>query len=124
MPGRSRIFIALTLLAAAAGCDTGVSTSSVAWAWAGQLNSCATTYDRRLWCWGENEGSNVGDGTTDSRSVPTAPSGDLKDVTFVSLGGGDTCAVRAAGCSAGEKAAAATATSCRCSPPRSRTSRQ
>jgi len=94
MPGRSRIFIALTLLAAAAGCDTGVSTSSVAWAWAGQLNSCATTYDRRLWCWGENEGSNVGDGTTDSRSVPTAPSGDLKDVTFVSLGGGDTCAVQ------------------------------
>src|SRR5262245_29521702 len=78
------------LLIAAAGCD-GMPATSVAWAWAGPARTCATTYDRRFWCWG----ADVGDGTGEARDVPTRPSGDLKDVGFAASDLFDTCVVRA-----------------------------
>jgi len=85
-----RIAKVTLLLIAAAGCDDGISPTSVAWAWAGPTRTCATTYDRRFWCWG----TGVGDGTDQARDVPTRPSGDLKDVGFAAGTLADTCVVR------------------------------
>jgi hypothetical protein len=83
----------VVVVIAAAGCDEGIRPTSVAWAWAGHSNTCATNYDRALRCWGSNVGSRVGDGSLLDRSTPVQPAGDLRDVTFVSMAGPDVCAI-------------------------------
>src|SRR5689334_1345588 len=56
------------------------------------LHACGITSDSRLYCWGQNDFGEVGDGTTLSRSrpVPVAPSLRFK---LVSVGSSHTCAV-------------------------------
>ena len=82
------------IVALAAGCDEPEQ-PRVTQVWAGTLGTCATTIDGTFWCWGYNGAMQVGDGTTQDRSVPVKPVGDLRDVTFVSIGFDDTCAVQA-----------------------------
>jgi Regulator of chromosome condensation (RCC1) repeat len=48
----------------------GLEVSSVAAAWFGDHN-CAITREGVLVCWGANERGQLGDGTTDDRSLPT-----------------------------------------------------
>jgi alpha-tubulin suppressor-like RCC1 family protein len=38
---------------------------------AGWFHTCARRADATLWCWGENDGGSLGDGTTDDRAAPT-----------------------------------------------------
>ena len=74
----SRLAKLTLLLLVAAGCDDGISTSSVAWMWAGGQNTCVTNYDRNLRCWGSTQG--VGDGAMLDRDTPVEPAGNLRDV--------------------------------------------
>lgn len=59
---------------------------------AGAVHTCALLGDGRAFCWGQNVHGQLGDGSTTSRSVPTAVAGDVR---FRSLyaGGGSTCGV-------------------------------
>ena len=86
----SRLAKLTLLLLVAAGCDDGISTSSVAWMWAGGQNTCVTNYDRNLRCWGSTQG--VGDGAMFDRDTPVEPAGNLRDVGFMSIASGP-CAI-------------------------------
>jgi alpha-tubulin suppressor-like RCC1 family protein len=88
---RGRIATLTLLLIAAAGCDDGISPTSVAWVWAGGQNTCATNYDRSLHCWGSSGG--VGDGSMLDQDAPVKPVGNLRDVGFMSLIGSGPCAI-------------------------------
>lgn len=55
-------------------------------------HSCAILADRTLRCWGDNLLGQVGDGTTIDRTSPVPVVG-LSNVTAVSAGGTDTCAI-------------------------------
>jgi alpha-tubulin suppressor-like RCC1 family protein len=52
---------------------------------------CGITQEQRAYCWGNNAHGQLGDGTTDRKSVPTPVSGDLL-VNEIWVGGGHTCA--------------------------------
>jgi len=93
MNASARALAVVAVVVAAGGCDDGIRPTSVAWAWAGGANTCATNYDRALRCWGSNVDSRVGDGSLLDRSAPVKPDGDLRDVTFVSMTGPDVCAI-------------------------------
>jgi alpha-tubulin suppressor-like RCC1 family protein len=60
----------------------------------GYLHNCAVRSDATVACWGGNSVGQLGDGTTDSRSSPTAVAG-LRGVRQVSANpiGGTTCVV-------------------------------
>lgn len=58
-------------------------------------HTCATRADRTLWCWGAGDRGQLGNGTVDTRLVPTPAS--LAGVTAVSAGGLHTCALNAGG---------------------------
>ena len=63
---------------------------------AGHRHTCALTSAGVAYCWGENDGGQIGDGTTVKKLIPTAVSGGLK---FTSIDAGDnaTCALTSAG---------------------------
>lgn len=63
---------------------------------AGQMHTCALAPDGRVWCWGDNQWGQLGDGTTRNRSVPVPVSGDHRFAS-VSAGGGHTCGATASG---------------------------
>ena len=85
---RARLGFVPVGLALIAACDQQLETK-VTQVWAGPLGTCATTIDGFLWCWG----SNVGDGTTNYHSSPMKPTGNLRNVTSVSIGSDATCAI-------------------------------
>ncbi len=58
---------------------------------AGGEHTCAVKEDRSLWCWGKNDNSQVGDGTTERRTYPVKV---MNGVLQVSAGGEHTCAVK------------------------------
>jgi alpha-tubulin suppressor-like RCC1 family protein len=65
---------------------------------AGQHHTCGIDDDRDLWCWGENEDGQLGNGTTTDAVLPTkvVTAGTPlagKDIDEVSAGSGHTCAV-------------------------------
>ncbi|HVU04532.1 MAG TPA: hypothetical protein VHE30_22395 [Polyangiaceae bacterium] len=64
---------------------------------AGHDDTCALTLDGALWCWGWNYAGELGDGTTETRRLPTPVSGMSSGVASVSVGGSDTCAVKTDG---------------------------
>ncbi|MCJ7627673.1 MAG: hypothetical protein MUO50_04710, partial [Longimicrobiales bacterium] len=57
---------------------------------AGAVHTCAVLTDRSAYCWGQNVHGQLGDGTTENRSSPTAVSGEREFVALFA-GGGLTC---------------------------------
>ena len=62
---------------------------------AGYLHTCATLADGALWCWGNNNDGQVGDGTTTHRALPVPVS--APGSAAVSAGSAHTCAASASG---------------------------
>ncbi len=69
---------------ARAGCVVQIS--------AGKWHSCAILGDGTLWCWGDNFGGKLGDGTTAARLTPVPVTALGSGVVEVSAGDGHTCA--------------------------------
>ncbi len=75
----------------------GALTSGVAAVAAGQYFTCAIKTNGSLWCWGRNFYGQLGDGTTEDRSVPTAVSGLGSGVMAAAGGGLHACALKTDG---------------------------
>ncbi|MEZ4681267.1 MAG: hypothetical protein R2932_44340 [Caldilineaceae bacterium] len=58
---------------------------------AGASHTCARTIDQALYCWGGNEQSQLGDGTTEDRATAAVASGLADRVQLVSAGGFHNC---------------------------------
>ncbi|MGA9761553.1 MAG: hypothetical protein WBQ14_03940 [Gaiellaceae bacterium] len=69
-----------------AGYLTGVTEIS-----GGRLHNCALLSDHTVWCWGDNDNGELGDGTKTSRSVPVQ----VEDITATSISAGEyhSCAL-------------------------------
>lgn len=63
---------------------------------AGLAHSCAVTADGKAYCWGENIGGQLGDGTTTTRLVPVPVAGGRR-FTRIRAGGSHTCATTSTG---------------------------
>jgi alpha-tubulin suppressor-like RCC1 family protein len=59
---------------------------------AGDQFTCARKTDGTVWCWGENGGLSLGDGTNIQRSSPVQVKALGSAATAISSGGGHTCA--------------------------------
>ncbi len=64
---------------------------------AGEGHTCAVAEDHSLWCWGDNQYGQLGNGGTTDSAVPVAVSGMATDVMAVATGGGHTCAIKLGG---------------------------
>ncbi|NNE72519.1 MAG: hypothetical protein HKN26_02545 [Acidimicrobiales bacterium] len=77
--------------------DTPLVVSSTGTNWAdvsaGGRTRCAVALDRTLWCWGDNDHGQVGDGTTTDVSAPTQI-GTATNWASVYVGGAHTCGRR------------------------------
>jgi len=60
------------------------------------LHTCALKSDGTVWCWGDNEYGELGDGTTTERHTPVQVSG-LTNVVAVAPGSVHTCALKSDG---------------------------
>jgi alpha-tubulin suppressor-like RCC1 family protein len=60
----------------------------------GSTYTCAIRGSGELYCWGENNSGQLGDGTVTSRPIPFIVSGGFTDWRSVSSGGSHTCAIR------------------------------
>lgn len=60
---------------------------------AGGDHTCAIKRDGTMWCWGDNEVGQLGDGTTRTRQQPIRV-GDASDWTMVVAGAGYSCGLR------------------------------
>ena len=81
-----------------------VATRSGDWAsvTAGYLHGCAVKAPGTLWCWGDSENGQLGNGTTTGSAVPVQVATHARDWAAVTAGGYHTCAVKtAAPCGAG-----------------------
>jgi alpha-tubulin suppressor-like RCC1 family protein len=63
---------------------------------AGDDHACAIRSDRTLWCWGNNDFGQLGDGTVTSKAFPRKV-GALTGWKDVAAGGGHSCAIRQTG---------------------------
>ena len=59
---------------------------------AGRSHTCARKTDGTLWCWGENDNGQLGDGTSKSKSSPVQVGALGTLVAEVAAGGNHTCA--------------------------------
>ena len=64
---------------------------------AGGNSTCALRVNRRLYCWGSNNGGSLGVGDEDPRSVPTQVAGSFTSWTSVSVGTAHACGRRSTG---------------------------
>ncbi len=72
-------------------------TSGVVAISAGRYHTCAVTVAGGVQCWGSNSRSELGDGTTTTRSVPVDVVGLANDIAGVAAGGRFTCAETSTG---------------------------
>jgi alpha-tubulin suppressor-like RCC1 family protein len=72
-------------------------TSGVAAISAGDENSCAIKTEGSLWCWGDNNNGQLGDGTSATQTTPVVVYGMSSGVTGVSMGNSHACALKADG---------------------------
>lgn len=63
----------------------------------GDSHACAVADDGRVFCWGQNDEGQLGDGTTDYRDFGTVPVVGIDDARHVTAGIRFSCAVRADG---------------------------
>ncbi len=65
----------------------------------GKHHSCRIDGNSRAWCWGQNNGGQLGSGTTTSSNVPVAVAAvaEFENLVSISAGDGHTCAVALAG---------------------------
>jgi alpha-tubulin suppressor-like RCC1 family protein len=63
---------------------------------AGAVHTCALVSDGSTYCWGQNLHGQLGDGSTQNRSTPTAVGGSLR-FERIHAGGALTCGFTAAG---------------------------
>jgi hypothetical protein len=60
----------------------------------GRGHTCAALEDGSVWCWGANDAGQLGDGTTEGRTLPVEVSGlDPAGARAVSAGGSHSCAL-------------------------------
>ena len=57
---------------------------------------CAVLSDGSVWCWGDNDDGQLGNGTTDPSRTPTRVTG-IDDAVTVEAGGNATCVLRETG---------------------------
>lgn len=62
----------------------------------GWNHTCAIRQDSTVWCWGDNSGGALGDGTTVSSSTPVQVAG-VESIVAISTTAADSCAVRSDG---------------------------
>ena len=87
--------------------------TDVVWVAGSVGTTCAVRGDGTTWCWGANEGGQLGDGTHQPQAAPmqvldpTDPSGALQGVVRVAVGTGYACgrARRTAPCAVGRRRA-------------------
>lgn len=84
------VSVALTL-AACSKSPTRVVAAAVS-----RTHSCAALDDGTVWCWGQNERGELGDGTTTNRPTPVRVKG-LEEATDVAVGEDLSCAVKRSG---------------------------
>lgn len=63
----------------------------------GGLHTCAITNAKGVLCWGNNEYGQLGDGTTETRSIAVPVAGLPSDVSLVKAGAKSSCALTGAG---------------------------
>jgi len=73
--------------------DRPACTNPVTYLDVGSEHSCALRSDGAVYCWGQNDVGQLGDGTTTSRASPTKVVGLPSAATDLSTGEGETCAV-------------------------------
>jgi len=64
---------------------------------AGASHTCAVKSDGRLFCWGQNDFGQLGDGSVDASNTPVEESSAAEDWARVSAGTSHTCAVKVDG---------------------------
>ena len=64
---------------------------------AGGSQACAITTAGAMYCWGDNTYSQLGDGTTTNRSIPTPVTGLSSGVVGIAEGYYNTCAIKTSG---------------------------
>lgn len=64
--------------------------------YAGEAHTCALDDQGQAWCWGLNDHGQLGDGTTDTRTIPTPSAAGLQ-FTALSLGARHTCGLTGTG---------------------------
>jgi alpha-tubulin suppressor-like RCC1 family protein len=57
-------------------------------------HTCVRRNDGGIWCWGKNDRGQIGDGTTENRTVPVMV---LSGAIHVAVGGDHSCAVTSDG---------------------------